>query len=362
MINRNYGIDLLRILSMYMVIVLHIIGSGGAGASALNVASLEGVLVSLVYLMSYGAVNMYGMVSGYVGVKTDYKYSNLIILWIRVFFYSVLISTIVKLLNPETIDLKTYFKAYLPVGMGQYWYFTAYVGLFILIPILNAALNNLTKEQHKVLIITIIVMFSCYGIILRHELFGINSGYSVIWLVLMYILGAYIRLYNPFGNWNYKKALAAYFSCILFILLQKTFSESVLLHYIGVPKGDWMFIGYNSPFIIMAAYFMVVAFSKMQLGEMTIKLVKMVSPLAFSVYLIHNNPQFRAVYWDEKFKWITTWSGHNAIITVACILACALLVFGICILIDFIRESVFVFFGIPDNVKKIEQKCKRNVW
>ena len=75
---RNYGVDLLRIVSMAMIAMLHVLGHGGV----LN-ASVNNVMVySLAWLLEVGAycaVNCYALISGYVGYGGKFKYSNIIV-------------------------------------------------------------------------------------------------------------------------------------------------------------------------------------------------------------------------------------------------------------------------------------------
>ena len=62
---RNRGVDLLRMVAMWMVVILHILNKGGAlGASAPLSAGRETAL--LLDMAAYCAVDCYG-ISGYVG-------------------------------------------------------------------------------------------------------------------------------------------------------------------------------------------------------------------------------------------------------------------------------------------------------
>ena len=74
---RNYGIDLLRIVSMMMVVLLHVLGQGGIldGSDPLTVKSETAWLLEI---GAYSAVNIYAMISGYVGYGRKYKYSGLV--------------------------------------------------------------------------------------------------------------------------------------------------------------------------------------------------------------------------------------------------------------------------------------------
>ena len=70
--DRNDGIDLLRIVSMYMITILHVCGQGGA---MVRIASHPATYYAcwLLETMCMCAVNCYGLISGYVGVKSTFR-------------------------------------------------------------------------------------------------------------------------------------------------------------------------------------------------------------------------------------------------------------------------------------------------
>ena len=65
---RNYGIDLLRMLSMFMIVNLHVLGQGGA---MVRIVGDEAGYYAAWFLetCAYCAVDCYGLISGYVGVN-----------------------------------------------------------------------------------------------------------------------------------------------------------------------------------------------------------------------------------------------------------------------------------------------------
>ena len=82
---KNYGIDALRILSMFMVTILHVLTQGGIlNASGRFTSQYE--VVWLLQTMAFCAVNVYALISGYVWVYAKYRYRNLMELWLQVFF------------------------------------------------------------------------------------------------------------------------------------------------------------------------------------------------------------------------------------------------------------------------------------
>ena len=80
---RNYGIDLLRLVSMYMVVILHVLAESGVlSAQSLGTQSVAWLLETA----AYSAVNCFGMNSGYV----SYRRSRI---GIRDFFLSRFLSS-----------------------------------------------------------------------------------------------------------------------------------------------------------------------------------------------------------------------------------------------------------------------------
>ena len=88
---RNFGIDLLRILAMYMVVVLHVLGHGGI-LEACERFSLNYYIAWVLETSAYCAVDIFAMITGYGIVNTKFNGFKMIPLWLNVFFYSAIIT------------------------------------------------------------------------------------------------------------------------------------------------------------------------------------------------------------------------------------------------------------------------------
>lgn len=72
---RNYGIDLLRLVSMFLIVVLHSLSRGAlVGVSPFNIHYEVGFLIEA---LTYCAVNCFALISGYVGVDSKFKYRRI---------------------------------------------------------------------------------------------------------------------------------------------------------------------------------------------------------------------------------------------------------------------------------------------
>ena len=101
---RNYGIDLLRIISMSMIVMLHVLGHGGV----LNASAQNTVGYGVAWFLesaAYCAVNCYALISGYVGYGTKHKYSNIVVLYLQVVFWTIAIQAVFMVVMPGTVGI-----------------------------------------------------------------------------------------------------------------------------------------------------------------------------------------------------------------------------------------------------------------
>ena len=106
---RNYGIDLLRIVSMLMVVINHILRFGGVYSD--NLAGIGRLLIVGMDVLCLCAVNCFALISGYVGVRPKHKFSNIISLWLLVLFYGIVFLSVFALVAPEKISFEIVFQS-----------------------------------------------------------------------------------------------------------------------------------------------------------------------------------------------------------------------------------------------------------
>ena len=116
---RNFGIDALRIMSMFMIVVWHVIGQGGVLANTTQF-SLNYEIVRLLKILVFCSVNCYALISGYVGINAKYKYTNLILIWLRTLFYAILITLLFAVFVPDKVDSRMWLNGIFPVMRKEY--------------------------------------------------------------------------------------------------------------------------------------------------------------------------------------------------------------------------------------------------
>ena len=297
---RNYGLDLLRILSMFMIVNLHVLSKGGA---MMRITGREGTYYAAWFLetCAYCAVDLYGLISGYVGVDSKYRPSRILELWAQVLFYSAGITLLYRIFAPGLLAADSLWKAIFPVSWKTYWYFSSYVGLFILMPYLNKMINSLQEREIKGMAVKLFLVFSVLTALPKvngSDFLQLVGGYSFAWLLILYLLGAAIRKCS-FRRWKNRWYLLSYFGLVTFSWGFKIVVENYTRKVYGEARFVRMFTGYAAPTILLCAVCLFLIFERMELKSVMLrKIIRTAAPLAFSVYLIHTHP----LIWENILK------------------------------------------------------------
>ena len=348
---RNYGIDLLRMVSMFLVIILHILGAGGI-LNATDGLRMHHALAWFLEICAFCAVNCYALISGYASVGSKYKFSNIINLWLQVFFYNFIFYIIFAILGWESISLRNVLGVFFPVLTESYWYFTAYFCLFLFIPFLNLALEKIPKKTLKTFIVLGILFLSIFPTIIRRDIFITNGGYSAFWLMFLYLIGGYLKKYGFLSNLSGWKLFVGYICCVVFTFISKFFIADLNILFFNEVRYDWMFIGYTSPSILFSAIFLLLLFSKLSVERFK-KIISFFAPLSFAVYLIHSNKLFGLKFWNNKFIFLTRF---NPFIMIFIVVAIACFIYVICSFIDVIRKKIFDMLKVKERISLIDTK------
>ena len=345
MSRRNYGVDLLRIVSMYMIVLNHVLLKGGVieQATKIGIGTLNYDLSWLLDIICYVAVNCYALISGYVGVGARFKTVNIIRLWLQVLFYSVVLDIVVAQLLPEAVlDRNSMIQMFFPVSYQRYWYFSAYFVLFFFMPFLNYILKNLDKTMMQKLLLGAIMFFSIGEtfIFRTKEFLALQSGYSVLWLTVLYLIGGYIKLYG-WSLWH----------CDRIIFMGMVVLSFAVLLLLGGEEGHGrLLINYPAPTMLCMAIALLNHFKKMKLQLYQIKWIKIFAPLTFGVYLIHLQPMVAVHILQGKFALLAFEPPWILVIKVIFV---SLVIYLCCSMIEWGRQKLFYLLRVEILVEKL---------
>lgn len=343
---RNYGIDLLRILSMFYVIVLHTLGKGGI-LSATVQGSTQYSAAWLLEVFAYGAVDIFALISGYVSFSESEKkvnYANYILLWLEVAGYGVVIVLLAQLIAPDSVAKSDLLTVLFPVTNDLYWYFTAYTALFAVMPVLNAAVRKCSKQTLRKVIILIFTVFSVYDSIVKR--FEIKNGYSFIWIALLYLMGMILKKCEIGARAKVMHLVFGIIGLGLVAWLWKLYGAEFRILNITVTRD--FFISYTSPAVLGSSLLYVLLFAKMNIRGAARKMVSFAAPGAFAAYILNNN----FLIWQHLMHERFAFAADKTIYILGIVIVFAFCFVAAAVLIDKVRVYIFRLLRLRQIAQK----------
>ena len=277
--NYFYNIDLLRIVSMFLIVLTHILGKGGLRDAVEGKEDAYFFIVWTMQILAYVAVNCYGLISGYIGLDSETKLSKIVFLWLQVVFYTLLITACFSLAG-YPLDGQDWLGAIFPVVTSQYWYVTAYFGLLVFKPLLDKGLRFISDRQLGQLVVGIFLVFSLVPALFNNKVleYSLSKGFGMTWLIILYILGAYLRRLDL-------EKIKTSFLVALYLF-------SSLITFLGMNGIGEIWFWYPSPSLVLASLAIFILFAKWKIsgqGRLS-ALIAFLAPASFGVYLIHLHP------------------------------------------------------------------------
>lgn len=347
---RNYGIDFLRMISMFMIVILHILGIGGILNSA-QPYSINYYTAWFLEIFSYCAINCFAMISGFVMCNSKPKLSKITELWFQIIFYTISIFLFFLIISPADINIKAIAKTLFPISTQHYWYLSAYFGLYLLIPFLNIAIKHLNQKVYTVSLIAIFVVFNILPTLTLTDTYALKGGYSTLWLCLLYLLGAYIKKYDVLNKTKKIWGWILFLASVSITFLSKLLLDFITPLIFGEVKCDQLLISYNSPTMVLAGIGLFLAFANMKFNNKLEKAVAVLSPAVLGVYIIHAN----TFIWESVLKdFAATFSDYNTFIMVSLVIAFAIIIYTVCSATDILRIKLFKILKINNLCNKLE--------
>ena len=346
---RNAGIDLARIVSMFAIIVEHVLAHGRAFIKFSKYKEL--ILMNTIF---FYCVSTYALISGYIGYKSN-KYSNLLYLWFWTIFYILSINFYLNTFRPEFNAGKINYTNFFPVIFGEYWYFTKYFGMYLFLPVINKGIVYLTKFELRNLYMSLIFIYIIEKDIMnpRIDPFAMSGGYSVVWFLICFLMGAYFGKfklnYRGFKNFIFCIFLLSVFYYSTYFCY--SFSSYPIQNVKGYYKTKIMIYlkqifvkRISSVPIILQSISVLLFLTQIKYNKYLAKIITFIGPLTFGVYLIHDNKFIRAFIIKNLFTKDSNNLPLHSVIKL--ILLRSLKIFTISSCIDYMRYILFTLLKI----------------
>ena len=189
---RDSNIELLRLLAMFLVLVVHAdFFSIGRPLQDDTIATPISTFFRFFFeSMSIVCVNIFVLISGWFGIKP--KASSFCNFIFQCLFFLVGIYVTFLLLGLTTLSVRG--LAGCLVMLSGDWFIKAYIGLYILAPVLNAFADNADKKTYRRVLLAFFTFQTIYSWVCSGAVF-FESGYSTMSFIGLYLLARYLNRY-----------------------------------------------------------------------------------------------------------------------------------------------------------------------
>ncbi len=347
--SRNSGIDFLRILSSFFIIMLHIMCHGGI-RDALHPGDINFYVFWFVMMVSFGGVNCFALISGYVGyheTEKPHKSARFIDLWFEVVFYCIITVAIFKILKMPDIGIRDFVEAFFPITFERYWFFSGYLGVFVFMPLLNKCIREFSSAWLATMTVVGVGAFSFFATIFTRysDPFLLNGGYGMVWLIFLYFIGAVVKKYRIADKVTTNTLALIIAACGVITWAWKVFLISTVGH--GV---DDLLVIYISPTILLMSVCQLLLFSKLKFNSFMTKLIAIMAPTVFGIYLFQDSDYFRAYIVSGSYA---GYARKTPLMMVGLILLTSLIQFLMGFVIDKCRAVLFNAIKIKNLSNRI---------
>lgn len=254
---RDSNCELARIVAMMMIVIGHFVVHGMWEGEFCSIANMSSpwrcISENLLYSFCVCGVNIFVLISGYYTIKISVK--SYLSLWCLCAFYGM----IAFLVRSESFNTIAFIKS-LMISNSQ-WFFKAYLWLFLISPIINLAIANMTIDILRRSVVFLVILNCVSGWILNN---GNEHGYNVLQLIFMYFVGAWIKKDVVLEKISMSACFFMFIctSVLLFIL-------SILFLYLEIGS-NWIIYYYNNPIVVFASVTIFLVFSKIQIQSRAI--------------------------------------------------------------------------------------------
>ncbi|WP_312188564.1 acyltransferase family protein [Enterococcus sp.] len=351
-INRLSNFELLRLVSMFLIVLHHY---GVHGLVDETGTSLQSVGVGMLTSFGKSGVFLFVLIGSFFLVDKSFDCSRIINIISSTFFYSFLILFLGIVFFRNQITTMQIIRSIFFVPLN-YWFVTDYIFLLLIIPFLNLLVKNLSRKNFETLLVIGLVFLFVFP-----SFFSSASEYSNIDIfAFLYCVTIYLKKYNICPNWSQGKLGI----CMVFLFFGIILSVYVISLYSNVTKDlsiNTLFLTRtNSLLTLLFSLVCFLFFKGWDLGYNST--INVASKATLGIYLIHDNPIIRSLLW----KAINNQQYHSLSETIIAGLFFSFLVYTCCLIIELIRimclnkviEKVFLWLIPLDVRSKIDSRFK----
>lgn len=271
---RNSNLELLRLVSMLLVLNLH---------SFWGYSNGSGILQFLDFLresISICAVNAFLLISGYFGIR--WKIKSIYNLIFQLFFYAFTVYAVAVLVGIADFSFVGVLRN--ATCLYTHWAFiTSYLLLYLCAPILNSFVEKVSSKQLLGFIVIVVIAENL-----------LTRKYGFLNFCNMYLIGRYIATMKLVDNPRIRPGwMYCVTTLIITVLVYLTYK---ILHVQNAETMNSIFWGYSyaAPLVILQAVFLFIWFARLRISS---KFINWCAKSCLAIFLIHLHPSIKEFYY-----------------------------------------------------------------
>lgn len=325
---RESGIELFRIISMWLIVAHHYVVNSGV----LQIAYQNPLSANSLFLFLFGGwgkmgINCFVLITGYFMCTSHITTKKFLKLLGEIMFYRIILYAIFLFTGYTPFSLTGFVKMVLPVSQIASNFTGCFLMFYLCIPFLNILVKNMNERQHVCLLGIVLFMYMIMGTLPK---FSVTMNY-VSWFCVLYFIASYIRLY-PKKIFESKKfwgfaALGSFIisaiSIVACLWLGEKISRDMAFYFVADS---------NKVLAVITALCGFMFFKNLKFKS---KFINTVAASTFGVLLIHaNSDAMRQWLWKDVVNVMGAYS-NSLLILHAVVSVCVIYI--VCTVIDFIR-------------------------
>lgn len=348
---RNANLDLLRIVSMLLIVFLHSIDHSGVLEQAENCGAAMYFYIRFAYALCQVCVNIYIMLSGYFMIHSTFRLHKLVVLWMEAVFYSFVLKLLFMVTGQGDFSIISLVSCFFPLLTGRYWFLTIYVGMYMIAPFLNILIWAMDRKQHSLLNLCLFVLFSLW-VSVHPAIAGMKSGggWGLAWFVVLYLTAAWFRRYYT-PDHKPLRWMAGYLAIPAVMAAAQLAVSAVQIGIAGKILSNWF--RYDSAPVYLMTLCLFVAFLNIRIrSPRADRLICAIAPLTLGVYLIHAHANVSPWSW----KVLNLPGKMDSVLFPLIQLGSVALIFTVCAVLDLLRRRTV---GRLEQSRSVRSLCDR---
>lgn len=289
------GIDIVKILAVFLVVCIHFFLYNGFYYTPLTNTSAYGPIAFR--WIAYTCVPLFMISTGYLMKNKTFSaqfYKGLIKILVIYIFISILCFKFKTHHYNDEFDAWRILRGYLEFDGAQYgWYINYYIGLFIVIPFVNLAFNGCKNNKQKffltvaTLLLTIVARSLYLGFDQNDQIRALPDYMNGAWPLAYYFTGAFIRDCPPKRNIRNKCIILGVFALATWFITWSTYTQTVADEINDNHFVSWHFNDYGTyPVYAMATCIFLLLFDITTTNKHVKFVLRQLSGVTLALYLM----------------------------------------------------------------------------